>query len=133
MSLLPLARAPIPQFLDWFWPEMGWEHHKQAIVLSKRLLQPRSPNTFPSLPIDPQLHAAWRAFTYCFWHGTRHLAAVTPVGVATATYTAARDWLNKLVGERGFEEEGPITSSLLSWTEVRSGRHVGRVVLNVGM
>eukprot|EP00198_Chlamydomonas_reinhardtii_P002113 XP_001691449.1 predicted protein [Chlamydomonas reinhardtii] len=105
------------EFLDWFWPEMGWEHHKQAIVLSKRLLQPRSPNTFPSLPIDPQLHAAWRAFTYCFWHGTRHLAAVTPVGVATATYTAARDWLNKLVGERGFEEEGPITSSLLSWTE----------------
>ncbi|KAG2429049.1 hypothetical protein HXX76_011290 [Chlamydomonas incerta] len=105
------------EFLDWFWPELGWEHHKQAIVLSKRLLQPRSPNTFPSLPIDPQLNAAWRAFTYCFWHGTRHLAAVTPVGVATATYVAARDWLNKLVGERGFEDEGPITSSLLSWTE----------------
>ncbi|KAG2449948.1 hypothetical protein HYH02_000052 [Chlamydomonas schloesseri] len=105
------------EFLDWFWPELGWEHHKQAIVLSKRMLQPRSPNTFPNLPIDPQLHAAWRAFTYCFWHGTRHLAAVTPVGVSTATYVAARDWLNKLVGERGFEEEGPITSSLMSWTE----------------
>ncbi|PNW82899.1 hypothetical protein CHLRE_06g298800v5 [Chlamydomonas reinhardtii] len=110
------------EFLDWFWPEMGWEQHKQAIVLSKRLLQPRSPNTFPSLPIDPQLHAAWRAFTYCFWHGTRHMSSSAPAGMSQAPYTAAREWLTKLVGDKGLESDGQIVSSLQNWLEAMGPR-----------
>ncbi|GLC66211.1 hypothetical protein PLESTF_000396900 [Pleodorina starrii] len=105
------------EFLDWFWPDLGWEHHKQAIVLSKRLLQPRSPHTYPELAIDPQLRAAWQSFTFCFWHGTRHLPATPPPGEPATAYSAARDWLTKLVGERGFEAEGHIVSSLQSWIQ----------------
>ena len=118
-----LPSFSLPQFLDWFWPEMGWEQHKQAIVLSKRLLQPRSPNTFPSLPIDPQLHAAWRAFTYCFWHGTRHMSSSAPAGMSQAPYTAAREWLTKLVGDKGLESDGQIVSSLQNWLEVGTAAH----------
>ncbi|EFJ48948.1 hypothetical protein VOLCADRAFT_90280 [Volvox carteri f. nagariensis] len=112
------------EFLDWFWPDMGWEHHKQAIVLSKRLLQPRSPNTYPDLQIDPQLRAAWHSFTYCFWHGTRHLPAAPPPpgDPPAALYASAREWLTKLVGDRGFEAEGHIISSLQSWIQAMQPR-----------
>jgi hypothetical protein len=124
--LSPPARCPSthvarpPQFLDWFWPNMGWEQHKQAIVLSKRLLQPRSPNTYPNTSFDPQLVAVWQSFTYLFFHGTRRLQPVPPAGVTATAFTSARDWLTKLVGDRGFELEGAIVSSLASWTQVRA-------------
>ncbi|GIL75365.1 hypothetical protein Vretifemale_5166, partial [Volvox reticuliferus] len=114
--------SALMEFLDWFWPDLSWEHHKQAIVLSKRLLQPRSPNLYLELHIDPQLRAAWQSFTYCFWHGTRHLPAAPPSGEPSAAYNAAREWLTKLVGERGFEAEGHIVSSLQSWIQAMQPR-----------
>ncbi|GFR52081.1 hypothetical protein Agub_g14541, partial [Astrephomene gubernaculifera] len=110
------------EFLDWFWPDLGWEHHKQAIVLSKRLLQPKSPHTYASVPIDPQLRAAWQSFTYAFWHGTRHLPTTPPPGEPTAEYTAAREWLTKLVGERGFEPDGHIMTALQNWIQAMQPR-----------
>jgi hypothetical protein len=95
------------EFLDWWWPDLGWEEHRQAIIASKRFLQPLSPQHYHQVVINPQLRAAWTTFTYCFFNGTGHLQ---PGGA-----TEAKAWLTRMVGEQGFTQDGPIVTAIRSW------------------
>ena len=95
------------EFLDWWWPDLGWEEHRQAIILSKRFLQPLSPLNYQQAMVSPQVRAAWTTFTYCFFHGTGHLPQGGP--------TEAKAWLTRMVGEQGFNQDGAIVTAIRAW------------------
>lgn len=74
---------------------------------------------FPTL-----LYMVWVAFTYCYFHGCGHVAlhqagqGAAGRGAATGSKDESRlafDWLNRLVGERGWHPNGPVHGAIQQW------------------
>ncbi|PNG99900.1 Coiled-coil domain-containing protein lobo, partial [Tetrabaena socialis] len=109
-------------FLAWTFPD-DWEPTKPTIAahtrhfLAPHTAAPPPPGSNPH-PATVFAHAIWASFTYCYFRGARHIArAQLSVGAEDAVR-----WLERMVGEYGWQEQGPVFGAVRNWVEATRAR-----------
>ncbi|GLI63997.1 hypothetical protein VaNZ11_007151, partial [Volvox africanus] len=120
--------AALHEFMTWSFPDEWASRKAQVAGYARQLI--RNISLVPQPPLwqqqqqqqqqedeDGSAYRVWAAFTHCYFHGLQKPAD----GNRTATqpspgeHSEASRWLHRLVGNRGWQEEGPVHSAAARW------------------
>ncbi|GIL45812.1 hypothetical protein Vafri_2961 [Volvox africanus] len=114
--------------MTWSFPDEWAPRKAQVAGYARQLIRNSSPVPQPPLwkqqqqqqqdeDEDGSAYCVWAAFTHCYFHGLRKPAdgnrASTPP--SPGEHSEASRWLHRLVGDRGWQEEGPVHSAAARW------------------
>ncbi|GIL45809.1 hypothetical protein Vafri_2961 [Volvox africanus] len=120
--------AALHEFMTWSFPDEWAPRKAQVAGYARQLIRNSSPVPQPPLwkqqqqqqqdeDEDGSAYCVWAAFTHCYFHGLRKPAdgnrASTPP--SPGEHSEASRWLHRLVGDRGWQEEGPVHSAAARW------------------